>query len=113
MDRIQKRGNREKTPDSTENIRLAQHVRATLKTGQYVEKTWPIRQNVETGQKRPTPRKTSKLAQHVRATLKTGQYVDETWTQHQNVETGKKRPLPGKSPKQGHPRAPRPKNRQH
>src|SRR3954462_6785481 len=39
MDRTPKRRNREKTPDSTENVRLAQHVRATLKTGQYVEKT--------------------------------------------------------------------------
>src|SRR3954468_7913111 len=59
MDRTPKRGNRAKTPDSMENVRLAQHVRATLKTGQYVEQTWPIRQNVETGQNRPTPWKTS------------------------------------------------------
>src|SRR3954470_5097231 len=58
-DRTPKRGNRTKTPDSTEIVRLAQHVRATLKTGQYVEQTWPIRQNVETGQNRPTPWKTS------------------------------------------------------
>src|SRR3954453_14728358 len=39
MDRTPKRENRAKKPDSTENVRLAQHVRATLKTGQYVEKT--------------------------------------------------------------------------
>src|SRR3954471_8153242 len=97
MDRTPKRGNRAKTPDSVENVRRAQHVRATLKNGQYVEETWTERQNVETGQKRPTPRKTSKLAQHVRATLKTGQYVEETWTERQNVETGKKRPTPRKT----------------
>src|SRR4051812_45700262 len=92
-----KRGNREKPHDSVENVRLAQHVRATVKTGQYVAETWTERQNVETGQKRPTPRKTSKLAQHMRATLKTGQYVAETWTERQNVETGQKRPTPWKT----------------
>src|SRR4051812_23067493 len=58
-DRRPKRGNREKTPNPTKNVRLAQEVRATLKTGQYVEETWTERQNVETGKKRPTPRKTS------------------------------------------------------
>src|SRR3954469_9373100 len=40
LDRTPKRGNQAKTPDSVENARLAQHVRAALKTGQYVEETW-------------------------------------------------------------------------
>jgi len=97
MDRTPKRGNRAKTAYSVGNVRLAQHVRATLKTGQYVAETWTERQNMETGQKRPTTRKTSKLAQHVRATLKTGQYVEETPTERQNVETGQKRPTPRKT----------------
>src|SRR4051812_30005462 len=99
MANSQKRGNRAKPPDSVENVRLAQHMRATVKTGQYVAETWTERQNVETGQKRPTPRKTSKLAQHVRATLKTGQYVEETLTERQNMETGQKRPTPRKTSK--------------
>jgi len=68
----------QKRPTPRKTSKLAQHVRATLKTGQYVEETPTYCQNVETGQKRPTPRKTSKLAQHVRATLKTGQHVDKT-----------------------------------
>src|SRR3954471_2433934 len=97
MDRAPKRGNRAKTPNPRKTSKLAQHVRATLKTGQCVEQTWPIRQNVETGQKRPTPRKTSKLAHHMSATLKTGQYVAETWTERQNVETGQNRPTPRKT----------------
>src|SRR4051812_14232041 len=59
MDRTPKRGNRQKPPAPMKTAQLAQHVRATLKTGQYVEQTWPIRQNVETGQNRPTPWKTS------------------------------------------------------
>src|SRR4051812_23638646 len=49
MDRTPKRGNHAKTSDSVENVRLAQHVRAALKTGQYVEETWNERQNAETG----------------------------------------------------------------
>src|SRR3954463_8176011 len=97
MDRAPKRGNRAKRPTPWKTSKLAQHVRATLKTGQYVEETPTERQNVETGQKRPTPWKTSKLAQHVRATLKTGQYVEETPTERQNVETGQKRPTPWKT----------------
>src|SRR3954470_21059614 len=95
MDRAPKRGNRAKTPTPWKTSKLAQHVRATLKTGQYVEQTWPIRQNVETGQKGPTPRKTSELAQHVRATLKTGQYVDKTaktWKPGKNARLRGKRP---------------------
>src|SRR4051812_48865268 len=98
MDRAPKRGNRAKTPTPWKTSKLAQHVRATLKTGQYVEQTWPIRQNVETGQKRRTPWKTSKLAQHVRATLKTGQYVEKTWKKRQKGKTGKNARLRGKRP---------------
>ena len=41
---------RAKTAYSVGNVRLAQHVRATLKTGQYVAETWTERQNMETGQ---------------------------------------------------------------
>jgi hypothetical protein len=99
MDGTAKRENRAKTLTPRKTSKLAQHVRATLKTGQYVEQTWTERRNVETGQKRPTPRKTSKLALHVPATLKTGQYVEETWPIRQNVETGKKRPTPRKTSK--------------
>src|SRR4051812_26591996 len=97
MDRAPKRGNRAKRPTPWKTSKLAQHVRATLKTGQYVEETWTERQNVKTGQKRPTQRKTSKLALHVRATLKTCQYVEETWPIRQNVETGQKCPIPRKT----------------
>src|SRR3954464_4045767 len=96
MDRTPKRGNRAKVPDSVENVRLAQHVRAMLKTGQYVEETWTERQKVETGQntrlrgKRPTSASRARDAENWPIRRRN---MDRT----PKMETGQKRPTPWKT----------------
>src|SRR4051812_19639113 len=96
MDRTPKSGNRAKTPDSVENVRLAQHVRATLKRANTLKKHGPKAKKWNQGKnsllraKRPTSSARARDAE-------TGQYVEETRTERQKVETGQKLPTPWKT----------------
>src|SRR4051812_50121901 len=98
MDRTPKRGNREKTPDSTENVETS--------PGRAPDpKNRPIRlRNMDRTPKRGNREKTPDSTENVETSAARARdaenclYVEQTWTERQNVETGQNARLRGKRP---------------